>query len=203
MAPPPPPYGYQQVFVSNYLLPAPPVPVQAQATGNGGGKKGKKSTEKLASKSSTHLPRILQGDMPNFVPGAHFFNDGANAWQAQLQGIQQLNQGTALYDLISSKLDAVITGIDGEKFSGDENELYIDQSAPQTMQWQGPYDGQEQGVVSTRALGFTREGGKKKEKGKEDRSCPVAGAIGGANYFAKVDLYANSRLPPDLPPVKL
>jgi hypothetical protein len=33
------------------------------------------------------------------------------------------NQQPALYDLISSKFDAVITSIDGENFSGDRREL--------------------------------------------------------------------------------
>lgn len=34
-----------------------------------------------------------------------------------------LNQGAALCDLLSSKLNSVITSIDGGVFSGDEREL--------------------------------------------------------------------------------
>lgn len=36
---------------------------------------------------------------------------------------EYLNRGAALCDLISTKLDTVITLIDGERFSGDEREL--------------------------------------------------------------------------------
>lgn len=38
---------------------------------------------------------------------------------------------------------------------------------------------------------------------KGDKSCPIGSKLVSTNYFAKVNLYANSRLPRDLPPVKL
>ena len=38
-------------------------------------------------------------------------------------GTEHLSYGPAIYDLISSKFDTVITSIDGEIFSGDEREL--------------------------------------------------------------------------------
>lgn len=164
---------------------------------------------------------MLQGDMPSFIPGAHYFNEGSQAWQQQFQempGMQFFNNtqnnggGAALYDLISSKFDAVLTGIDGEKFSGDEKDLYVydrPQMPPPSFDDSNPYAGQSQGVVSTRGLGKDKDKSNSKNKGKEasrgggDAGCPITNALVGSNYFAKVYLYANSRMPADLPPVKL
>ncbi len=56
-------------------------------------------TSKLAMMSVSNL---LTGDAPEDLPGAQYFN-----------------QGAALYDLISSKFDTIITLIDEERFSGD------------------------------------------------------------------------------------
>lgn len=107
-----------------------------------------------------------------------------------IQGAQCLNQGAALCDLISSKFDDIITLIDGEMFSGDERELGVTPS-PQPM-WQQQQD----------ATGYTdRALGKRKSKGTEE--CAVTSAITPTNYFAKAYFYANSRLPPNLPPLKL
>ncbi len=47
--------------------------------------------------------------------------DGPKQWRPKLP--DSLHHRISLCDLISSKLDAVITSIDGEVFSGDEREL--------------------------------------------------------------------------------
>lgn len=88
----------------------------------------------------------------------------------------------ALCNLISTKFDAVITSIDGETFAGYEQELEIHQDAPSGIRggW---------GVTSRQvSRGANRA---------------ISTAVVSTNYFAKVDLYANSRLPPHLPPLKL
>jgi hypothetical protein len=135
---------------------------------------------------------LLAGDVPECVPGAHFFNNGVPPLHSQ--GSQYLNQGIGLCDLISSKFDAVITLIDGERFSGDERELAVfipPQPQPQPM-WQ-----QQQ-----QETGYTdREIVRGKSKGMVNNS--VSSALTSTNYFAKVNLYANSRLPANLPPMKL
>jgi hypothetical protein len=95
-----------------------------------------------------------------------------------------------LCDLISSKFNAVITLIDGEKFSGDERELVVFQ--PPAPVWQQE---QERTGSTDRAL-F-----KGKSKGAVNNQ--ISTALVSTNYFAKVNLYANSRLPPNLPPLKL
>ncbi|XMA20092.1 hypothetical protein WAI453_012883 [Rhynchosporium graminicola] len=106
------------------------------------------------------------------------------------QGTQYLNQSAALCDLISSKFNQIITLIDGEQFSGDERDLAV-LSQPQPI-WQ-----QQQAETghSDRAL--------RKGKSKDMLNYPVPSAMTSTNYFAKVYLYANSRLPPNLTPLKL
>ena len=56
----------------------------------------------------------------NPVPAAR---DGLKQWQPKLPDVP--HHRISLCDLISSKLDAIITSIDGEVFSGDERELGV------------------------------------------------------------------------------
>ena len=87
-----------------------------------------------------------------------------------------------LCDLISSKLNSVITSIDGEQFSGDAKDLEIREDGQ---------SGLRGGWGNT-----TREVSRRADKA-------ISSAIISTNYFSKVYLYANSRLPPNLPPLKL
>ncbi|KAF2803632.1 alpha/beta-hydrolase [Mytilinidion resinicola] len=98
-----------------------------------------------------------------------------------------LNQGAALCDLISSRFDAVITSIDGEIFSGDEKEL----SKKAVVYQQYPTDSsppleQSRGIHNVYPSAAANRG-----------------QVSGSNYFSKVWLYSNSRLPPHLPPLKV
>ena len=47
----------------------------------------------------------------------------ASAAQLQQKTNAYLNQGAVLCDLIASKLDAIVTSIDGDLFSGEESDL--------------------------------------------------------------------------------
>jgi hypothetical protein len=130
------------------------------------------------------MSNLLATDVPPCVPGAQIINDGRSNWQRQ--GTQYLNQGAALIDCISSKFDAVITQIDSERFRGDENELMVyEEHRPMWQQERDAGHGHSQG----------------KSKGMVNNS--VSSVLISTNYFAKVNLYANSRLPTDLPPMKL
>jgi hypothetical protein len=98
---------------------------------------------------------------------------------------QALNQGAALCDRISSKFDAIMTSIDGERFSGNEQDLELDDStdpysSSSTLTPMNAYKGQSGYPVYQNAM---------------DKK--------GSNHFSKVWLYSNSRLPPHLPPFKV
>ncbi|KAI9843625.1 MAG: hypothetical protein M1837_006207 [Sclerophora amabilis] len=123
-------------------------------------------------KSFTNLAATLTG--PTFT------TTDCGEWHQK--GAGYINQGAALCDLIGSKLDSVITLIDGERFSGDERELAVDQHPPLAIRGGGG--------LGTRAI----------SRGAND---VVSNAITSTNYFIKVNLYLNSRLPPNLPPLKL
>lgn len=68
----------------------------------------------VKGKSCTNLPATL-------TRPAQCLSDGLDAWHNR--NTDSRNPRAALCDLISSKLDTVLTLIDGERFSGDEREL--------------------------------------------------------------------------------
>ena len=86
-----------------------------------------------------------------------------------------MNRGAALCDRISSRLNEVITSMDGQVFQGDQRELHI-QNVPVL----------ESGGVAGNAPEPT-----------------TGSSSNSSNHFSKVWLYANSRLPPHLPPLKV
>ncbi|KAL9097581.1 MAG: hypothetical protein Q9165_000477 [Trypethelium subeluteriae] len=86
-----------------------------------------------------------------------------------------MNRGAALCDRISSRFNEIITSMDGQGFRGDEREMYIQYSAAPGAQF------------ASRSLSEPA----------------VPNLKYSSNYFAKVWQYANSRLPPHLPPLKV
>jgi hypothetical protein len=172
IAPIPP--QYQPVLVpQNYITP----PQLPQRPGNN---VGNISTLKLCSTSNLLFNHPYNSE-------ARLVHDEATPFY--LQNTEYLTQGAALCDLISSKFNAVITLIDGERFSGDERELRV-LAPPQPLLRQ-----QQETGITERSLGNG------KSKGMVNNS--VSSALSSTNYFAKVHLYANSRLPPNFPPMKL
>ena len=121
--------------------------------------------------------------------------DGPKPWQPKLP--DALHHRISLCDLISSKLDAVITSIDGEVFSGDERELGTS-CLNCTLCW----DTADSRLAIYEEPSPAIRGG----WGSASREIPnraITSAIVSTNYFTKVNLYANSRLPPHLPELKL
>ncbi|KAL3419231.1 lipase class 3 [Phlyctema vagabunda] len=173
---------YQPGFPSQVQF-APPSPPLSQRVEDFEEPK-QRNMKKLKSMKS--LGNVFAGELNSLIPGAHVLNDGIPI------GTQYLNQGAALYDLISSKLDAVVTLIDGERFSGDDRELVV--FAPQPPVWQ-----QQQQQEPEQMIRELPRGGK--SKGATNNA--ISSALVSTNYFAKVNLYANSRLPSNLPPMKL
>ncbi|KUJ19174.1 alpha/beta-hydrolase [Mollisia scopiformis] len=153
---------------------SPPVPQRPQQS-------GVVSKYKLGS-----VTNLLAGNGSGLAVGQFIHSGISPLYQ---QGTQYVDQGAVLCELIASKFDNVITLIDGGRFSGDERELVV-YPPPQPMLQQEQEAGYAERGVS-----------KGKSKGMVNNS--VSSALTSTNYFAKVNLYANSRLPPNLPPLKL
>jgi hypothetical protein len=103
-----------------------------------------------------------------------------------MKSMQALCHGAALCDVISNKFDAVINSIDGERFSGKEQDLLI-YDIPQPI---SPNSSPSPPPGESR---YEPPNAARKMVGKEK----------GSNHFSKVWLYSNSRLPPHLPPFKV
>jgi hypothetical protein len=101
-----------------------------------------------------------------------------------MKSMQALCHGAALCDVISNKFDAVINSIDGECFSGKEQDLLIYEGQQQASYNPSPPPGEVRNPAPNAARQMV---------GKEK----------GSNHFQKVWLYSNSRLPPHLPPFKV
>lgn len=138
------------------------------------------SLSKIGLSSMTNL---LASDNPESTPGTQGVDLGVPATQQQ-----EAMEGPSLRSIISAKFNAVVTLIDGERFSGDEADLTLSQS--QLPAWH-----QEAGYTSHEV-----SKGKSKESAKNAK---LSLEFSNANYFSKVYLYANSRLPRSLPPMKL
>ncbi|KAI0403976.1 alpha/beta-hydrolase [Xylaria palmicola] len=123
-----------------------------------------------------------------------FVDDGLPRWHAY--GTQLVNQSAALYDRLSSKFDDVMTSIDRDKFVGNENDLFMYQQPSQAAS--SPPDPMHHPVLSK-----GNQGKKKARVAPKGQTSAVAASLITTGYFAKVDLYANSRLPLDLPPLRV
>lgn len=115
-------------------------------------------------------------------PATNLERPVGNTFIEQQQPSPEAIAHEALRDLISTKFDSVITSIDGERFGGDEQELVI-------------LDDDQSGIRG--GWGF---GSRQVSRGANRA---ISTAVVGTNYFAKANLYANSRLPPNLPPLQL
>ncbi|KAL5351143.1 hypothetical protein ACLOAV_002994 [Pseudogymnoascus australis] len=192
-APPPAPPGWmlappfmqqqqQPILIQNNYVLAPPA---SQSSG-----KVVSKANKLASASVANIPSFLQGDLPNYIPGAQLFNSGVAEWQRE--GVQYLNQGAALTDLISSRFDSVLTLMDSDKFGRDEQEL-IELNV--TEQGQEPVPAvREKTLTSSRNVSSTRA----IDRGPQG----IGKAISTTDVFTKWKLYANSMVTESLTPVK-
>ena len=128
---------------------------------------------------------LLHADIPSYVPGAHIFNEGL---PLHLVGIQQNSLEMPLCDIIASKLYNVLTLIDDERFSGKEDDLMISHPTEEVSNQASPPEKDHKHVKSSSKHLTTEK--------STNRLAPT-------NYFSKVDLYANSRLPLNLPSLKL
>lgn len=118
------------------------------------------------------------------VPGR---SDGLCAWYGY--GTQVFGSTVNAFDDIAFRLNNVLTMIDNESLKGHEMDLF---ACRQPMP-----PGQEPSAVSKPV---------KKSSKDKDKQCKVqpaaeaAAAVVRGNYFSKVELYANSKLPKNLDP---
>ena len=111
-----------------------------------------------------------------------------------------VGSGSSLEELISSKLDAILTSIDGESFSGDEKDLgmpthWYASNLVLTHRLPDIYEPPQTGLRG--GWGFTGR------QVSQSANRAITSTIVGTNYFSKANLYTNSRLPPNLPELKL
>ncbi len=109
-------------------------------------------------------------------------NDSSKPFEQWHENTIEPMADRALCDLISSKFSSVITSIDGEEFSGDVRDLEISDEGQANLRG---------GWGST-----SREVSRRADKA-------ISSAVISTNYFSKVNLYANSKLPPNLPTLQL
>ncbi|KAI0378187.1 alpha/beta-hydrolase [Hypomontagnella monticulosa] len=191
----PPQYHEQRPYLpivvnQHYYLGAPTShqpPVNPYPNSNG---MGASSRLKLSSAANIAC-ELIPGNMVHQT-----LNDGLPRWHSY--GTQLLNQGAAMYDQISSSLNDVMTLIDRDKYVGNETELFtFESNLPPS-----PSNESSQQVVVHR--GPVKKS--KKEAPKDTSKAQtkaIASSLASRGYFAKVELYANSKLPPNLPPLRL
>ncbi|KAK3370071.1 Alpha/Beta hydrolase protein [Podospora didyma] len=189
--PPPPSYrqsGYPPPIIVNqnhyYLSPPPPSHGQGPSPTNAG------NSSKLNLGSVVNLAKEI-------YPGANIplFDDGLPSWHGYTS--QLLNQSAAVVDQISNRFNDVMTLIDGNRYAGNETELFA---------WQAEQPPQQQPTHTAVTEKGLLPRPKKKTQSRDHpkgQTTAVATSVISGNFFAKVHLYANSRLPMDLPPLRL
>ena len=125
----------------------------------------------------------------------HGFQESLSHWPDNKT--QLLNQSAALYDQISGRLNDVLTRIDLNQVNGNEKEHFT--WKPSVQETSYPPSSSMIGSRSVVKSGLRRSSSHSRDR--EHREHPTTTNSGG--YFAKVYLYANSRLPTDLPPLRL
>lgn len=119
-------------------------------------------------------------------------------WQGR--GGQLVSQASFVVDEISQRFDSVLTMIDQGGYNGKEQEIYSwqPQLAPgQLVSYEPPVAGK----ATTKSASKSRRKSHSRDHPKVQATAATAAVSG--SFFGKVDSYANSRLPMNLPPLKL
>jgi hypothetical protein len=99
-------------------------------------------------------------------------------------------------DEISNRFDNVLTMIDQGGYNGKEHDIFAWQPAQAPTQPPSP-------VAPVSVKGQPKASKKSHGKDHPKGQTTAAAAVVSGSFFAKVDYYANSRLPMNLPPLKL
>ncbi|EPE08623.1 lipase class 3 [Ophiostoma piceae UAMH 11346] len=191
----PPPIVVNQYYVASPGGPAFPYVPDQKTLGSG----TPAAVSKLRLGSVVNLATDL---LPMNLP--HFF-DGEPP-SSHTPGSTLVNQGAVLYDQLSSKFDNILTSIDNDRLDSLEADLFsfspsagsqaVPAHASTPASGTEPYYGH---AASIRALPRAPS----KHAPSKTQSVGVLASMRSCNYIAKVDLYANSRLPYNLPPARL
>lgn len=181
--PPHPGYYYQpppNAVVNHYCVAAPGAPGfprHAQDQGNG-------RSRVPAALGNPHLGSVanLATDLLP-VNLLHFFDNGSPS--GRTHGETLVDQRASLYDQLSHQFDSIMTSIDNDQFDS----LEVDLSMESCHTSANP----AQAVLIP----------SQKYASRNQLLCSLSPSIKPGSFFAKVDLYANARLPYDLPPVQL
>lgn len=192
---PPPPYSYQQQTPQNapivvnqhyYLLPSLQTDAISQRP-----QACEAASSKLNAGSAANLAvQLKPGGQP--FP----FDDGTLLWNGHIQ------QGAAeATDHMYQRFNNVMTLIDQDRYAGNEKDLFMchpDSSSTSSST-----------IDTTTTRGLLSKTKKSHAPSRSHHDSPkghttaVAASMVSGSYFAKAELYANSRLPMNLPPLKL
>jgi len=178
------PYPSIVVNQHHYYLSPPPPPQSSQRPSTSSG---------LPSKLGLGSVLDLAGGMRSGTRRSS--DDGLASWNGHKSShkSQWINQGAALCDQISERFNDVMTLIDGDRFTGNEKDLYS---------WQ-PGQSSSSNMVDEKGPHRTGRRDHHRRDQPKGQTTAVAASVMSGTYFSKVELYANSRLPMDLPPLKL
>ncbi|KAK0636386.1 Alpha/Beta hydrolase protein [Bombardia bombarda] len=200
LPPPPPPQPPTQLPITypppiivnqhHYYLALQPSFQAAPGPNTSSGPMNNKSNLNLGSTVDLAASVFPGADIPQL------FDDGLPAWYGHRT--QLLNQSAALCDQISNRFSEVLTSIDRDRYTGNEKDLFTWQPG-QPLSPQTPPSNRS---VGEKGLPKTGKKGRSRDSPKGQTTAVAASVISG-NYFSKVELYANSRLPMDLPPLRL
>jgi hypothetical protein len=117
--------------------------------------------------------------------------------------VNYLNRGAALCDMIGDKFNSVISLIDEEAFSGNEQDLIFTLEQypspyslpPSPPQYTRNLIGDDRHQITTRPIAPQQK--------RSTNNDPTLPRIAASNVFLKATMYANSYLPPQLPPFRV
>jgi len=116
------------------------------------------------------------------------------SWQGG--GSQLIQQGNAVVNEISHRLNNVLTKIDQGGYRGKEHDIYTWHPAQTQTRPASP----EPLIAEKGHSSFNK---KSRSKPHPKGQTSAAAGVVSSSFFAKVDCYANSSLPMNLPPLKL
>jgi len=147
----------------------------------------------------------LAGEVCQGVGIPQLFDDGLSSLHGYKT--QVLNQGAALCDQInqiSGRFNDVLTSIDLDHYKGNERELFgwrAGQVSAQTTASSNAHS--TSGTKSVPSKTSHKKGHSSSKEHPKGQTSAVAATVISGSYFSKVELYANSKLPLDLPPLRL